>query len=195
MAKETAPAPTLSLPNPRPRKLFFGKQVDQESIEAISKEIIFINDNDKLLKRIYKIHNLKYKPKPIKIYIDSYGGFVYQIMGLISIMDNSKTPIHTIATGAAMSCGFMMLISGHKRFAYKLATPMYHQIASGFMGKVEDLEQKYVQSKRLQDLFEEITIRRTEISKDKLDQIRVEKIDWYMTADEAKELRVVDEVI
>lgn len=186
---------TISLPNPKSRKLFFGKQVDQSTIEEVSKEIILINESDLQLKKVYAIHDLDYKPKPIEIYIDSYGGYVYQIMGLISIMDNSKTPIHTIATGAAMSCGFMMLISGHKRFAHKLATPMYHQIGTGFVGKVEDLEQKFLESKRLQNLFEEITIRKTKISKEKLESIRTEKIDWYMTADEAKTLGVVDEII
>lgn len=130
------------LPLPQNRKLFFSKQVDQESIEALSKKIIEINEDDEYLKKLYNIHDFLYTPKPIEIYIDSYGGLVYQIMGLISIVEKSKTPVHTICTGAAMSCGFMLLINGHKRFCYENGTPLYHQISSSFNGKTEDMEQK-----------------------------------------------------
>lgn len=185
----------MTLPNPKKRKLFFGKQVDQETIEELSKEIILINENDEQLKKIYSIYDLEYKPKPIEIYIDSYGGLVYQVFGLLSIMEKSKTEIHTIVTGAAMSCGFMMLIYGHKRFGYELSTPLYHQVSGGIIGKVEDIEQKAIESKRLQNKFEELTMRKTKISKEKLDQIRKEKIDWYMTAEEAKKLGVIDKII
>lgn len=108
----------------------------------------------KNLKKIYAIYDLDYSPKPIKIYIDSYGGAVYQCYGLLSIMDSSKTPIHTIVTGAAMSCGFMMLIHGHKRFAYPLSTPLYHQIGGGAIGKSKDIEEEYVEMKRLQTKLE-----------------------------------------
>jgi ATP-dependent Clp protease protease subunit len=58
---------------------------------------------------------LNIKSSPIVIYIDSYGGSVYQCLGLISVMMNSKTKIHTI-TGVANECN-MILISGHKRFS------------------------------------------------------------------------------
>lgn len=186
---------TIILPNPMSRKLFFGKQVDQESIETLSREIILINDNDKTLKKLYDVYDLNYKPKPIEIYIDSYGGKVYQCFGLISIMEKSETPIHTYCTGAAMSCGFIMLISGHKRFCYKHGTPLYHQVSGGAYEKIEEVEQRLEEMKRLQNVFEEMTIRKTKISKEKLDQVKKEKIDWYMTSDEALKLGVVDEIV
>lgn len=186
---------TLTLPNPKSRKLFFGKQVDQESIEELTKSIVNINENDKLLVKLYDVYDLEYKPKPIEIFIDSYGGLLYQVFGLLSVMEKSETPIHTIVTGAAMSCGFMMLIYGHKRFAYELSTPLYHQVSAGAIGKVEDIEQEYIEAKRLQDKLEELTLRKTKISKEKLDQIRKEKVDWFMDSEEALKLGVVDEII
>ena len=188
-------ADKLDLNAPKERKLFFSKQVDQDSIEKITKEIVEINDSDKLLKKQYKVYGFKYKAKPIKIYIDSYGGAVYQIMGLVGVMDKSKTPIYTYCTGAAMSCGFILLICGHKRFCYKHGTPLYHQVSAWASGNVEDIGQKHKEVKRLQTKLEEMTIRLTNISKTKLDKIRKEKIDWYMTADEALKLGVVDKII
>jgi ATP-dependent Clp protease protease subunit len=186
---------TLRLPNPMDRKIFFGKQVDQASIEEIIKKIISINEDDSYLTKLYILYDLEYCPKPIEIYIDTYGGHVYQILGLVSVMEKSKTVIHTIATGAAMSCGFIMLIFGHKRFCYEHATIMYHQISSGVRGKIEDMEQEVIHTKRLQDKIEEFTLRRTKISKEKIDQIRKEKIDWFIDAEEAKKLKVIDEIL
>jgi ATP-dependent Clp protease protease subunit len=187
---------TLTIPLPLDRDLFFAKQVDQESIEVLSKDIVKINENDHFLEKYYTAFDLVYKRPPIKIYIDSYGGNVYQIFGVINIIESSKTPIHTICTGTAMSCGFMLLISGHRRFAYKYSTPLYHQVSwEGIGGKIADTEQRMVEFKRMQDIIEEMTLRKTKITKKKLAQIYKEKVDWFMTSAEAKRLGVIDEIL
>lgn len=183
------------LPLPKKRDLFFTKQVDQASIGDITQKIIEINQDDEHLKKVYSIYGLRYEPEPIKIYIDSYGGYVYQCFGLLSVMERSETPIHTIVTGCAMSCGFMMLISGHKRFAHKLSTPLYHQVSSGAFGTVKDMEEKIEESKRLQEQLEAIVKEKTNISKKKLKEIFDTKKDWYMTSEEALSLGVVDEIL
>lgn len=184
-----------TLPIPKDRNLYFSEQVTQKSIGDLVKGIIDINDNDNLLEKIYKIHNIKYERKPIKIYIDSYGGYVYQCFGLLSIMERSATPIHTYATGAAMSCGFLILISGHKRFGYKLCTPMYHQVSSGAKGKVQDIKEDFIEAKRLQSIIESITLKKTKIKKDKLQKNRKQKKDWFLTAEESLKYGVIDEII
>jgi len=183
------------LPVPKERLLYLAKQVDQASINELTKSIIDINENDEHLRKLYSVYGLNYEAKPIKIYIDSYGGQVYQCFGLIGVMEKSETPIHTIVTGAAMSCGFIILINGHKRFAYRHATPLYHQVSSGFFGKVKDLEERLEETKRLQKKIEDMTLKLTKISKKKLTEILKNKIDWFMTAETALELGVVDEVL
>jgi len=102
-----------NLPIPKSRQLFLIDQIDQVSIEKLYKDILEIDENDEFLKKVYSIYNLKYEPNPIELYIDSFGGSVYQIFGLISIIEKCKTPIYTIATGAAMSAGFLLLIHGN----------------------------------------------------------------------------------
>tara|TARA_B100000287_G_C20451824_1_gene709783 strand:- start:49 stop:612 length:564 start_codon:yes stop_codon:yes gene_type:complete len=184
-----------TLPVPKDRNLYLPKQVDQSSMNDLTKSIVDINDNDLQLKKLYSVYNLDYTPKPIKLYIDSYGGMVYQCFGLIGVMEKSETPIHTIVTGAAMSCGFLILINGHKRFAYQHATPLYHQVSSGFYGKVKDLEEKLDETKRLQSKIENMTISLTKISKKKLSDVLKNKVDWYMSADEALSLGVIDAII
>jgi ATP-dependent Clp protease protease subunit len=186
-------AETLKLP--KSRELFFIKQVDQSSIGELTKSIIEINQDDDHLKKLYSVYNLEYKPDPIKIFLDSYGGQVYQCFGLLSVIERSKTPIHTIVTGCAMSCGFMILISGHKRFAHKLSTPLYHQVSSGVIGTVKEIEYKLEESKRLQAQLEDIVKDKTKITKKKLREIFDLQKDWYMDAEEAKDLGVIDEIL
>jgi ATP-dependent Clp protease protease subunit len=184
-----------NLPLPKRRDLFFTKQVNQDSIGDLTQKIIEINQDDDHLKKVYSIYGLEYNPEPIKIYIDSYGGLVYQCFGLLSVMERSQTPIHTIVTGCAMSCGFMMLISGHKRFAHKLSTPLYHQVSSGAFGTVKEIEESLEESKRLQEKLEAIVLDKTQISKKKLKEIFDTKKDWFMTSEEALKLGVVDEIL
>ena len=186
---------TNTLPLPKVRELFFTKQVDQASIAEMTKAIVEINKDDEHLTKLYAVYDLEYKAQPIKIYIDSYGGYVYQCFGLLSVIERSKTEVHTIVTGCAMSCGFMMLISGHKRYAHKLSTPLYHQVSSGASGTAKDIEESLEETLRLQKKLEEITLEKTTISKKKLKQIYDGKKDWFMTADEALELGVVDEIL
>jgi len=183
------------LPLPLDRTILFNEQVDQKTIGDVTQKILDINADDTYLKKLYKINGLKYKRQPIKIFIDSYGGYVYQIMGLVSIIETSKTPIHTICTGAAMSCGFILLISGHRRFAYKHSTPMYHQVSSGGWGKVAEIEENVQECKRLQDWLVDHTLANTEITDKVLKKNFKEKKDWYMTAEEARDLRVIDEIL
>tara|TARA_R110000737_G_scaffold150486_1_gene179805 strand:+ start:73 stop:636 length:564 start_codon:yes stop_codon:yes gene_type:complete len=186
---------SVTLPRPKPRNLYLPEQVNQESMNKLTKAVIEINEDDEYLAKVYGIHDIEYKPKPIQIYIDSYGGAVYQCFGLLGVMEKSETPIHTIVTGAAMSCGFMILITGHKRFGYKHSTPLYHQVSTGFQGKVQDMEDSLVETKRLQKKIEDITLERTSISKKKLTEILKNKKDWFMTAEEALGLGVIDGIL
>ena len=189
------PVDNFDIPSPRPRKLYLAAQVNQKSMNDLTKAIISINEHDRLLEKLYPAYNVAYVAPPIEIYIDSYGGAVYQCMGLLGVMEKSVTPIHTIAVGAAMSCGFMILISGHKRFGYKHSTPLYHQVSTGFWGKVKDMEESLEETKRLQKKIETITLERTDITNKKLKEVLKNKIDWYMSAEEALTLGVIDEIV
>ena len=183
------------LRKPKDRNLFLAQQVTQDSINKISQAIIEINEDDVELEKIYALHDIDYVPKPIKLYIDSYGGYVYQCFGLLGIMKASKTPLHTIVTGCAMSCGFLISVSGHKRFGYPKATYMYHQVSSVAVGKVKDLEEDVIETKRLQKMIEDITLQNTRITEKKLEKIYKTKKDWFMDSEEALKLKVIDEIL
>ena len=89
----------------------------------------------------------------------------------------------------------MILICGHKRFGYKHSTPLYHQVSTGFYGKVQDMEESLAEAKRLQKKIEEITFEKTSISKKKLNEILKNKKDWFMSAEEAMKYGLIDKVL
>jgi ATP-dependent protease ClpP protease subunit len=60
---------------------------------------------------------------------------------------------------------------------------------------VKDMEEKIEESKRLQELIEQLTLEKTKITAKKLERIYKTKKDWYMTAEEALKLKVVDEIV
>ena len=185
----------IQIPKPLDRNLYLANQVDQESINKLTQAIVQINESDKEIEKISALYDFTYKPKPIKIHIDSYGGMVYQCFGLLSIMEKSSTPIHTIVTGCAMSCGFLIAITGHMRFGYSKSTHLYHQVSSGARGTAKDMEEEVIEMKRLQKMIEEHTLEYTKIKKEKLRSVYDTKHDWYIDSKEALKLGIIDQIL
>lgn len=183
------------LEKPLARNLFLAQQVDQESINEISKSIIEIRDHDEYLKKYYKLYNLSYEPDPIVLHVDSYGGAVYQCFGLLSIMKAKGTPVDTLVTGCAMSCGFLIAIHGRHRMAHKHATLMYHQVSSSASGTAADIEEEVIEVRRLQEKVEQMTLECTAITTDKLKKIYKKKTDWYLDTKEALKWGCIDQVV
>jgi ATP-dependent Clp protease protease subunit len=184
-----------SIEKPAGRNLFLAQQVDQESMHNLSKSIIEIREHDDYLKKVYSLHGISYEPKPIIIYVDSYGGAVYQCFGLLSIMKDKGTPVNTVVTGCAMSCGFMIAIHGAHRSIHKHGTMMYHQVSTGSRGTVKEVEEDIIEAKRLQKKIEDMTLENTKITKEKLEKVYNRKKDWYLDAKDAFKWGCVDEIV
>lgn len=185
----------IEIVNPMPRNLFLAQQVDQESMNKISKSIMDIRENDELLKKFYPLFNLDYTPAPIVLHVDSYGGAVYQCFGLLSIMKSAGTRVNTVVTGCAMSCGFMIAIHGHHRRVHENATLMYHQVSSRVGGTAKDIEDEVIEVKRLQSKIEDMTKKCTKITGKQLEKVYKKKKDWYLDAKDAVKWGCADEII
>lgn len=130
--------------------------------------------------------------EPIKIYVDSEGGDLLGTMTIIDAITLSKTPVWTINIGCAYSGGFFTFICGHRRIAYPHASFLYHEgsvqnggTAIQFRNFSEFHERKMEELKR-------ITLSHTKITEELYDKKK--KDDWWLTADEALELGIADEI-
>ena len=82
----------VQLPEIKKRNIYLSDQVDQKQIGIITTAIVDINEADNEMEKLANVYGLTYEHQPIMFYIDSYGGHVYQCLGLLGIMKNSKTP-------------------------------------------------------------------------------------------------------
>lgn len=94
-----------------------------------------------------------------------------------------------------MSMGLPILVSGARRFAYKYSTIMYHEMSTLMWDKLESIKQDLKEGERLQVILDSIILNNTQILKEKLDNIKERKIDWYISAEEALKLGIIDEII
>jgi ATP-dependent Clp protease protease subunit len=103
--------------------------------------------------------------------------------------------VHTVVTGVAMSCGFLILIAGHKRFAYPYSTMMYHQSSGDVSGKMKDIVETLSQWKKIDEMCSRIILKKTKITKEMLAESYSAKSDKYLNAEQALKLKVIDEII
>jgi len=180
-----------NLPKPKPRRLILSDSVDRDSVKGLIKSILEINEDDQDKEELYN----DWKRYPIELYINTYGGSVYDGLGLINAMELSKTPVHTIAMGSAMSMGLFILISGHKRFVGPYATVMYHQISTFAWDKLEGIKDQVKEAERLEKVCEELLFRRTKIKNKHIAPYKKQKSEWYIDPKEALKRGIVDEIL
>lgn len=177
--------------NNKKRDFILGGTVNEESVHKLVEKIIEINryDEEQLEK------DISYIPKPINIYINTYGGVLYDANMLIGVIESSKTPVHTYCSGKAMSAGLYIYVSGHRRFASQLATFMYHDASTGLRDTVEGLKHEVDHFEKLRNRYDEYIISRTKLPKELMDAKKRIKEDLYLFAEEALEYGIVDEII
>ena len=177
--------------NSNNRLIYISDDINNCSIGAVCYNLLsIINDDDKQDEK-----EKNFTREPIKIYINSFGGELYDMWSLIDIILNSKTPIYTYCTGYAMSAAFKIFLAGHKRYATKHASFMYHQINCWYSGKYQDTVEYRKEIDKLQQQIEDYVIERTKITKEKVEEIRLEKKDFYIHSQEALELGIIDGII
>lgn len=145
-------------------------------------------------KKSIKTQNVLEK-EPIQLYVNSYGGSLHDCFGIVDLIRNLKTPVHTYCFGKCMSAGFIIFICGDKRFISRNSRAMLHQLASSNIGKYQDLVESLDENTILQEMMEDLVLLHTYIDEDFLEEIKYRKLDCYFNADECIELGIADEII
>ena len=135
---------------------------------------------------------------PINVIIDSVGGDVYEMFGIIdyieSLEKNSDIKVNTICRGKAMSAAAMILACGTgKRLASKRSTIMIHEGSSMQAGKSSDLKAAHKYNAHLEDMANSILGEKT--IKDKKFWSEQTKTDLYLSSKDAQKLGVIDGII
>jgi ATP-dependent Clp protease protease subunit len=133
--------------------------------------------------------------KPIRLYINSPGGQVYSGMAIYDTMQQIECPVSTVALGFTASFGTVLLTAGTNGMRYALpnATIHMHQPLGGAQGQASDIAIQANEILRLRKSLNEILSNHTGQSIERIENDTDR--DIFMTAAEAKEYGLVDEVL
>ena len=163
------------------RIIFMGTGVDDYIANIIQAQLLFLESTD--------------PKKDIQIYINSPGGSVYAGLGIYDTMQYIRPDIATICTGMAASMGAVLLCGGAagKRTGLKHSRIMIHQPLGGARGQASDIE---ITAREIQKLKKELYEIIAHHSGKKYDDVwKDSDRDYWMTAEEAKNYGMIDEVL
>ncbi|KAJ5549288.1 hypothetical protein N7504_004272 [Penicillium tannophilum] len=137
--------------------------------------------------------------KPIHLYINSPGGSVTAGLAIYDTMTYIAAPVSTICVGQAASMGSLLLAGGApgKRFCLPHSSIMVHQPSGGYHGQATDIAIHAKEILRIRAQLNNIYKRHLNGPK-KLELDDIEKLmerDYFMGAEEAKELGIIDEIL
>ncbi len=163
------------------RIIFLGLPIDDYVANIIQAQLLYLDSSD--------------PGKDIQIYLNTPGGAVHAGMGIYDTMQYISADVATICTGMAASMGAVLLTAGTKgkRSALKHSRIMIHQPMGGAEGQASDIEivvREILKIKK--ELYEVIALHTGK----PLDQVEKDADrDYWMTATEAKDYGMIDEVL
>ena len=163
------------------RIIFLGTPVTEDIANLIVAQLIHLESED--------------PDKDVSIYVNSPGGSVYAGLAIYDAMQFIKPDVSTICVGVAMSMGALLLAGGapDKRMALPNSKILIHQVSGGFSGQATDIE---IHAKEIIDVrqrLDEIISKHTGQPLEKV--AKDTERDYFMSAEEAKEYKIVDRVI
>ena len=163
------------------RIIFLGTPVDDQIANLIIAQLLHLESED--------------PDKDISIYVNSPGGSVYAVLAIYDTMQFIKPDVQTICVGIAMSMGALLLAGGApgKRMSLPNSKILIHQVSSGFSGQATDIEIHAREILALRSKLDEIIAKHTGQPLEKI--AKDTERDFFMTADEAKEYGIIDQVI
>ena len=163
------------------RIIFLGVPIDDYVANIIQAQLLFLESND--------------PNRDIQIYLNTPGGSVYAGLGIYDTMQYIKPDVATICTGMAASMGAVLLCAGKegKRTALTHSRVLIHQPMGGAQGQASDIE---ITAREIQKLKKELYDIIASHSKQTYKKIwKDSDRDYWMTAKEAKEYGMIDEVL
>ncbi|MFT4875827.1 MAG: ATP-dependent Clp protease protease subunit [Bacteroidia bacterium] len=163
------------------RIIFLGTGIDDYIANVVQAQLLFLESSD--------------AKRDIQIYINSPGGGVHAGLGIYDTMQYISPDVATICTGIAASMGAVLMCAGTKgkRTALKHSRVMIHQPLGGAQGQASDMEitvREIIKLKK--ELYDIIAVH----SGQKYDKVEKDsERDYWMTAQEAKDYGMLDEVL
>jgi ATP-dependent Clp protease protease subunit len=166
------------------RRLFLVGDVEQDNIGDLIKGIYLMEHND--------------KDKPITLFINTYGGFVYEAFGLYDTLQTVNCPIEAVAVGKVMSAGVLLVASGFKgkRYGTENCVFMYHgeQIQEDVQKPLSSHKKDVRHYDWMEKRYNELMAKHTKKNYDFWKRLGDKNGDTYFDADKAIEYGIIDQI-
>ncbi len=182
--------PMLALESPKEvRTIALFGDVDEEKAGDLCMGFLMLTD-----------FSGKEKPyEPITFYISTYGGSADEMFSIYDMMSvtKSKCEVETIGLGKVMSAGTLLLAAGTKgkRKIGRHCRVMIHAVAAGSAGELHNIENEIKTIKHIQELYINALSKETHMTKRTIQKLLDRKVNVYLTAEEAVEYGIADEII
>ena len=163
------------------RIIFLGTEISDYTANTIQAQLLYLDSVD--------------SSKEISIYLNSPGGSVTAGLGIYDTMQFVTSPVATICTGMAASMAAVLLVAGQegKRSALPHSRVMIHQPLGGVQGQASDIE---ITAREIQKMKKELYTIISDHSHTPFDKVWADSDrDYWMTAQEAKEYGMIDQVL
>ena len=163
------------------RIIFLGTAIDDHVANLVIAQMLYLESQD--------------PDKEIFFYLNSPGGRVSSGMAIFDTMNYIKPPVCTFCMGQAASMGALLLAAGHKgkRYALPHSRILIHQPLGGFQGQATDID---IQAREILRLKEELNDILAELTGQSLPKVQADtERDYYMSAQQAKDYGIIDEII
>ncbi len=165
----------------RERIVFLGTPIDDHIANLIIAQLLYLERED--------------PEKDIHLYIHSPGGVISAGLAMYDTMQLVRPDVSTICVGMSASMATVLLCAGAKgkRYALPNSTIHMHQARGGVQGQASDIEIAAKEILRNQEIIRGILANATGQTMERI--VRDSDRDYYMSADQAKEYGIVDEVL
>ncbi|MBA7488513.1 MAG: ATP-dependent Clp endopeptidase proteolytic subunit ClpP [Prevotella sp.] len=163
------------------RIIFLGTEIDDYTANVLQAQLLYLDSVDNSM--------------DISIYINSPGGSVTAGLGIYDTMQFISSKVATICTGMAASMAAVLLVAGEegKRSALPHSRVMIHQPLGGVQGQASDIE---IEAREIQKLKKELYTIISNHAHQPFDKVwKDSDRNYWMTATEAKEYGMIDEVL
>lgn len=163
------------------RIIFLGTEISDYTANTIQAQLLYLDSVD--------------SSKEISIYLNSPGGSVTAGLGIYDTMQFISSPVATICTGMAASMAAVLLVAGQegKRSALPHSRVMIHQPLGGVQGQASDIE---ITAREIQKMKKELYTIISDHSHTPFDKVWADSDrDYWMTAQEAKEYGMIDQIL
>ena len=163
------------------RIIFLGVPIDDYAANVVQAQLLYLDSAD--------------RGKDISIYLNTPGGSVYAGLGIYDTMQYISCDTSTICTCIAASMGAVLLVAGTKgkRFALRHSRVMIHQPMGGAQGQASDIEITAREIQKLKKELYQIIANHSDNPFEKIE--RDSDRDYWMTAAEAKEYGMIDDLL